>query len=119
MDIMFYQTEMNSVPVQDFIDGLSAKQKGYVYALLDYFQAVGFAIRSPKAKKVRDEIFELRCEVRTDEFRILYAYYDGCAVCLHGFQKRTDKIKESDIEKAKQRFSDYQLHKKGVGYVRG
>ncbi|MBI4646448.1 MAG: type II toxin-antitoxin system RelE/ParE family toxin [Bacteroidia bacterium] len=64
-------------------------------------------LNDPKIfKKLEDDIWEFRAEVKKMQYRIL-AFWDKrnrintLVVCIHGFIKKEDKVPKSEIEKAK------------------
>lgn len=121
VDVVFYKTEMGNVPVKEFLLSLEEKDKKTetkMLSRLDLLERLGPDIRRPHAEKVRKDLFELKLEVNTNIFRILYFWCDGKAVCVHGFQKKDQKIKEADIDIAYKRIADYRARKDGILYVR-
>lgn len=52
-------------------------------------------------KSVRDEIYELRIEYNSNTYRIFFIFDEGQIVVLfNGFQKKTQKLPEKEVEKA-------------------
>lgn len=52
-------------------------------------------------KHIRDGIFELRTEFESNIYRIFFIFDDGnIVVIFNGFQKRTQKTPQGEIEKA-------------------
>lgn len=52
-------------------------------------------------KHIRDEIFELRTEFEGNIYRVFFIFDDGNIVVLfNGFQKKTQKTPQNEIEKA-------------------
>lgn len=57
--------------------------------------------------KVRGKIWELRPEWSGNEYRFFYGAFVGQRfVILHAVQKKTQKLKEKDIELAEKRYDD-------------
>jgi len=64
-------------------------------------------LNDPKLfKKIEDEIWEFRAEVKKMQHRLL-AFWDKrnrtrtLVICTHGFIKKEDKVPKTEIEKAK------------------
>jgi phage-related protein len=54
-------------------------------------------------------IRELRIELGGNQFRILYYFCIGRnIILLHGFKKKTSKLKNRDIELAEKRMKDFE-----------
>ena len=52
-------------------------------------------------KFLRDELYELRMEYNSNIYRVFFIFDDGKIVVLfNGFQKKTQKTPQSEIEKA-------------------
>ena len=71
--------------------------------------------RLPKkfVKLVRDGIYELRTEYGGNIFRVFFIFDDGNVVMLfNGFQKKTQKTPQSEINKAIQIKKEYYAGKK-------
>lgn len=65
-------------------------------------------VREPFSKYLRDEIFELRASVATNETRVLYFFTIGKKIVLtNGFVKKTQKAPDSEIELAVRYRADY------------
>jgi phage-related protein len=65
-------------------------------------------------KYLRDEIFEIRAEHGRNIFRVFFIFDDGNVVMLfNGFQKKTQKTPEKEIDKAIQLKKEYYAEKKG------
>ena len=64
-------------------------------------------------KYLRDEIFEIRAEHSGNIFRVFFIFDEGNVVMLfNGFQKKTQKTPEKEIEKAIQLKKKYYAEKK-------
>ncbi len=63
-------------------------------------------------KHIRDGVFELRTEYESNIYRVFFIFDDGNIVVLfNGFQKKTQKTPDNEIEKALQIKKDYYAHK--------
>lgn len=52
-------------------------------------------------KYIRDGLYELRMEYNGNTYRVFFIFDDGCVVILfNGFQKKTQKTPDREIEKA-------------------
>lgn len=63
-------------------------------------------------KYVRDDIYELRTEYNGNVFRVFFIFDNGNIVVLfNGFQKKTRKTPENEIERAIKIKKDYYADK--------
>lgn len=63
-------------------------------------------------KIVKDGLFELRTEYNGNIYRVFFIFDDGNIVILfNGFQKKTQKLPASEIEKAEKIKEDYYARK--------
>lgn len=52
-------------------------------------------------KYLRDDLYEIRAEHNSNIFRVFFVFDNGNIVVLfHGFQKKTQKTPQQEIEKA-------------------
>ena len=69
--------------------------------------------RKVRVKYLRDEIFELRAEHGGNIFRVFFIFDDGNVVMrFNGFQKKSQKTPEKEINKAIQLKKEYYAGKK-------
>jgi len=119
-EVKFYRRETGTVPVDEYLCGLNGKVLAKMLDRIDDFVALGHLLRFPKSESLssRDGLFSLRMELDKNIYRIIYFWCDGKAVCLHGFVKKDQKIRASDIDIAMKRKSDYLARRDGVIYDR-
>ena len=88
--------------VYDYIFGLDVISHAKAIRMIELLREFGNEIGMPHSKKISRRIFELRVRGKC-EIRILYTYFDGGAVLLHAFQKKSQKLpmKELDIAQLK------------------
>jgi len=64
--------------------------------------------REPLVKHLEDKLWELREESRTNIYRIIYFFYAGRRIVfLHGFQKKTQKTPQKELDIARTRYEDF------------
>lgn len=107
--VLLYQTKAGATPVQEFLDGLSKKDRGKVLAAVDYLGQEGPALRRPHVAHVQGKLWELRISRARNEFRVLYYFrVERQIVLLKGFQKKTQAIPQREIEVAEKRKKEYE-----------
>lgn len=88
----FYETENQTVPVEEFLDSLDVKMRAKAIKELQILKEFGITLREPYSKPIKDGIFELRIKVANDITRIFYFFYTNNKIILtNGFVKKTQK----------------------------
>lgn len=110
-EVVYYAKENGERPAEEFILSLDDKMAAKVNRRLDLLAEYGNMVREPFSKYLRDEIFELRVSVATNETRVLYFFTIGKKIVLtNGFVKKTQKTQktpDSEIELAVKYRADY------------
>ncbi|MFK0732559.1 MAG: type II toxin-antitoxin system RelE/ParE family toxin [Gloeotrichia echinulata GP01] len=108
-EIIFYRTDTDKCPVEEFIDSLSGKQAQKVLWVLRLIQELDKVPNQYFKKLVNtDDIWEVRVQVGNNAFRLLGFFDDDNLVILtNGFVKKTQKTPSQQIELAEQRKRDY------------
>ena len=88
----------------EFLQGLSDKEKGKLIPLLQYTAQSGTMKNEQKFKSVGDGIFEFK----GFQSRLFCFFDEGRVIILsHGCIKKRDKLDPADIKKARSRKDDY------------
>lgn len=107
-NLVFYTTERGDSPVDDFLDGLDKKSRAKVAAHLSLLEEQGPNLKRPYADVVRGKIRELRIHQSSNQYRILFFFQARDQIVLaHAFSKKTQQMKEKDIELAERRMEDW------------
>ena len=107
-EVVFYEKENGSRPVEDFLNSLDEKMQAKLIGLFDVLEEMGNQLREPYSKPIEDGIFEVRCKVGSNLTRVLYFFYiDKKIVLTNGFVKKTQKTPRGEIKTAKERRADY------------
>lgn len=62
----------------------------------------------PYIKPLEDKLYEVRADVNRNTFRVIYFLYTGRRfILLHGFQKKTQKTPEKELEKARKYLENF------------
>ena len=114
-NLILYTTERGDSPVDDFLDGLDKKSRAKVAAHLSILEELGPNLKRPYADVVRGKIRELRIRKSSNQYRILYFFeLRDQIILVHAFSKKTQTLKERDIELAERRMWDWlQRHPTG------
>lgn len=105
--VIYYETVTGDTPIEEFLDGLSDQARAKCVSYMKQLEAKGTTLPASIAKHVRGKIWELRPEWSGNEYRFFYGAVIGQRfVILHAVQKKTQKLKEKDIELAEKRYAD-------------
>ena len=97
---------------RDFIQSLTDAEARKVFYVIDMLKTQE-RVNTKFVKYLREEIFELRAEQGGNIFRVFFIFDEGNVVMLfNGFQKKTQKTPEKEIEKAIQLKKKYYAEKK-------
>ena len=106
---IYYEDARGRKQVKEFINEFDDKTKGKILTGIEYLADHWYEIRRPYADKIERGLYELRVDFAWNSVRIIYAYmFKDYIVLLHGFKKKSDKIKEGYKLLAKKRMTDFQ-----------
>lgn len=109
--IIYYTTERGDSPVENFLETLDRKVFTKVAAFIGYLAEKGTNLHRPYSDHVKGAIRELRISFAHNEMRVLYFFqFKEQVVLLHGFLKKDQQLKKSDIELAERRMFEW-LHR--------
>lgn len=111
-DLEFYIKENGKIPVQDFLYSLPAKLRAKAFSDIELLRNMGNELREPYVKPIKGTrnkgLYELRIKFSSDIARIFhFTYYNNKYVLLHGFIKKSMKLPEKEIDKARKYMEDY------------
>ena len=98
--VIFYKTQDNKCPIQNFLDSLPGKVAKKVTWVLSLLQDLDI-VPSIYFKKLAGtkEIWECRIRFCSDSYRIFCFFAGNLVIVLtHGFLKKTKKIPDSEIK---------------------
>lgn len=105
--VIFYKTLRGEELALSFINRLQDNVRGKTFRWLKRLEELGPDLHRPFADVVRGKIRELCISHGRLEVRLLYFFYEKYAVITTGFLKKTDKIPESEIQKAINYMNDF------------
>ena len=105
--VVFYREDDGSVPLLDWLDGLTESALAKCTAKIERLSELGHELRRPEADYLRDEIYELRIGLQGINYRILYFFHGRTAAVLSHDLVKERRVSPREIElaiKRKQRF---------------
>lgn len=107
-EVEYYETQKGKRPAQEFIDNLDAKSKAKIARTIDLLERFGIDLGMPYAKHIREDLWELRTRVGTNQHRIIYFLFTGkMFILLHGFAKKSGRIPGQELKIAGNRRDDF------------
>jgi phage-related protein len=100
--ILFYKNDAGECPVEEFLDGLSAKQAQKIAWVMELVEEIDLVPKQYFKKLINtDNIWEIRAINDGNIFRILgFLLSNECFIATNGFHKKTDKTPRSEIQLA-------------------
>ena len=96
--VVFYCDEEGEAPFLEWFDELPDKAQDKCLAKLERLAEMGHELRRPEADYLKDDIYELRFEYLSVNYRVLYYFHGRQLIVLsHGFKKQQSKVPEKEI----------------------
>lgn len=107
-ELIFFETESGRSPALEFLRGLPKPARAEGGWLLEQLQKYGNSFDRPIVGYLEDGISELRWQVERNEYRLLF-FFDGrqIIVVTHGFSKKTEKVPQNEIARARKLRADW------------
>ena len=104
MEVLLFREADGTVPLLDWLDGLTPKAQARCLARLKRLEDAGHELRRPEADFLKDGIHELRTREAGLHFRMLYFFRGNRAVVVsHGFAKTEARVPERELRGALRR----------------
>jgi phage-related protein len=102
--IEFFEKDNGRCPTDDFLDELSPKTElPYIRNRFDQLAEIGNKLKWPIVEHLGDGIYELRVKANRVQFRFFYFFFIGDTIVVtHGIKKKTQKVPEPEIKRAKE-----------------
>lgn len=107
-NIIVYEKNNGKATALDFMEELPAKYRSKILKKLELLKKQGNNLGEPHVKPIEGKLWELRIQYKTDQVRMIYFIDENqTIVLLHGFVKKDQKIRRSEIETAQKRLKEY------------
>lgn len=102
--VVFYREPNGRSPVREFFESVDMRVQESLLASVELLRSRNVQARMPLARHLDGKLWELRDEVRTNIYRVIYFFYSGKRIVLvHAFQKKSQKTPSQDIAIARER----------------
>lgn len=100
----FFRTEQGSEPVREWLRGLPADDRKRVGDEIRRVQ-FGWPMGMPLVRKLGPELWEVRVRLDRRIARVMFTLFEGEAVLLHAFVKKSKKTPATEMNTALGRLS--------------
>ena len=106
---VFYETDSGRKPVARFLLDLDKRARSKCAKYIEMLEEHGLFLPSQYLEKVRGDLWALRPEYGSNEYRIIFFFEDdsGAFIVVHAILKNTRRIEENDISTADGRMNDW------------
>ena len=112
--IEFYLDEEGESPVRAFLATLDRKTLTRFDWSIEQLRILNTHAHEPLVKHLDGKLWELRRASTGNIYRLLYFFFTGRKIVfVHGFQKKTQKTPQREIETARKRMDEYIKRKGG------
>lgn len=106
--VEFYLAANGKSPVLEWLQTQDSKVQAKFARIFDLLQLNGTSVGQPYVKPVRGKLYEVRISQSKNIFRIIYFAYVGQRfVMLSGFQKKTQKTPQKELDLAEARMKAF------------
>jgi len=99
----FYRNENGTEPVRDWLKSLSKEERFLIGADIKTVE-FGWPIGMPTCRPMGDGLFEVRTNLPQNKIaRVLFCFYEGKMILLHGFIKKSQKTPKQQLNLALER----------------
>ena len=102
--VVFFRLDSGREPVRDWLKGLSRNNRKSIGEDIMTLQ-FGWPVGMPLARKMADDLWELRSHISSAIARTFFTVYDRKIVLLHGFAKKARKTPVNELKVAKRRLT--------------
>lgn len=105
--IEYYTTPEGESLVDEFFEDINETHQGKILKWFGCLGEQGPNLPRPYADILEGKIRELRIAIAHHQYRFLYFFHGKFIVITHGFLKKTDKVPQAEIERAKRYMADW------------
>ncbi len=102
--VVFFRFDSGREPVREWLKGLDRDSRKSIGEDIKTLQ-IGWPAGMPLARKLSENLWELRSRIATGIARTFFTVYSGNLVLLHGFVKKSQKTPAKELSVAKRRLN--------------
>lgn len=100
--VKFFRAAEGREPVREWLKALSQEERKVIGDDIRTVQ-FGWPLGMPLVRKMEAGLWEVRVDLPRGIARVVFTVFEGDAVLLHGFVKKSQKTPLSDLDTARQR----------------
>ena len=106
--LKFWRSKMGREPVRDWLNNFSRDDQRVIGRDIAKVQ-LGWPIGLPLCRPLGDGLWEVRSSLPSKrEARVLFGFYGGELIALHGFIKKSQKTPAADLALARRRNKEFE-----------
>lgn len=102
LPVRFYRSTSGREPVRMWLRSLDREAKKIIGADIKTVQ-FGWPLGMPLVRKLENDLWKIRSTLPDSTVRIVFTFYGGAILLLHGFMKKSRKTSVSDLRLARSR----------------
>jgi phage-related protein len=107
VEIRFYVTDAQKMPVVENINKLSIKDKAKIFSVLSDLEKYDKEYCRAQFRIISGKLWEIKITISSGGYRIFYVTIcKDVMVLLHSYQKKTQKAPLKELDLAKQRMKE-------------
>jgi phage-related protein len=103
IDVHLYKEESGNSPIGRWLDKFSDKDSKIIGRDIKKIQ-MNWLVDNLLVKPLGNKMWEIRSKLDNRIARIIFVFYEGNIVLLHGFIKKTQKTPQQEMDLARERF---------------
>lgn len=104
ISVVFFRLDSGREPVRDWLKAMTPKSRKTIGEDIMTLQ-FGWPVGMPLARKMADDLWELRSSIPSGIARTFFTIYESNIVLLHGFVKKSRKTPGNELSTAKRRLT--------------
>jgi len=104
ISVLFFRLDSGREPVREWLLKMPSEHRKTIGEDIKTLQ-FGWPVGMPLARKVDDDLWELRSNISSGIARTFFSIYRQKIVLLHGFVKKTQKTPSKELANAKRRLN--------------
>ena len=102
--VVFFRLDSGREPVREWLKDMDRENRKTLGEDIKTLQ-FGWPVGMPLARKMGDDLWELRTTISSGIARTFFTVYQKKIVLLHGFVKKSQKIPSNELATAKRRLN--------------
>ena len=106
LSVIFYRTDAGNEPVRTWLRQMSADERRIIGEDLRVVQ-LRWPLGMTLVRKMKPDLWELRSTVPDGIVRVFFTVWELHVVLLHGFNKKTQKTPDNELDTACRRLAQF------------